>query len=475
MTFLLTMAFGTKAFAIDKNTVVLPTDTNVARTNCTLVGVQGNYATDIDAALKRINEIRLEACQNGYPDPNNESRSLTMSDYVPLKWSSDLEYIARIRAAEASILAQHARPNGLHWGNLISPNGVSAWGEILAWQSWDGTLVDAINNWYTEKNTWVTHGNGVTGHYTQMIDPYARYTGIATFNSPTGCWYSSSAGKFAEYDKMDSTPMTGSNNCLQMIDVLSDYLSTAYLKEEKQADDWYYWWDDASTKDIAIGDTKKYDLVMDANYGDVAQVYVLGKIKWSSSNTQVATVDDYGTVTFVGKGNVTITAVDEKGGRASVDLSVTGTKPTNNNDSGNNNNSWNDDWWNDDSSNNTSSNGTVKPNTNGYTPGTNHSNNANDTVTVSKTTISSLKAGKKKLTLKWKRCSGSGYEIQYTTKKSFSSNVKSKMITNSSTTKKTIKNLKSKKTYYVRVRTIRNVNGDTYVSQWSKVKKVKVK
>lgn len=46
---------------------------------------------------------------------------------------------------------------------------------------------------------------------------------------------------------------------------------------------------------------------------------------------------------------------------------------------------------------------------------------------------------------------------------------------NSKTSKVTIKNLSSKKNYYVRIRTYKTVNGKRYYSGWSSVRKLKVK
>lgn len=82
-------------------------ETDSVEENCVLVGLKGSYLASADAALKRINEIRKEACKQGIQDPRDPNRKLTMSDYVPVKWSSDLEYIARVRAAEASVYMDH--------------------------------------------------------------------------------------------------------------------------------------------------------------------------------------------------------------------------------------------------------------------------------------------------------------------------------------------------------------------------------
>lgn len=52
---------------------------------------------------------------------------------------------------------------------------------------------------------------------------------------------------------------------------------------------------------------------------------------------------------------------------------------------------------------------------------------------------------------------------------------KTKTISKNKTTSYTIKKLKKKKTYYVRIRTYKKVSGKTYYSEWSSVKKVKIK
>ena len=93
------------------------------------------------------------------------------------------------------------------------------------------------------------------------------------------------------------------------------------------------------------------------------------------------------------------------------------------------------------------------------------------------TSVSKLTAGKKQLTVTWKRQKAQTpyYQIQYSTDKNFKKNVKTVKIKKNATVKKTIKKLKSNKTYYVRVRTYKTVNKKTYYSTWSKAKKVKVK
>lgn len=89
------------------------------------------------------------------------------------------------------------------------------------------------------------------------------------------------------------------------------------------------------------------------------------------------------------------------------------------------------------------------------------------------TSVSSLTAGSKKFTVKWKKqaTQTTGYQIQYSTSSKFT---KSKTVTVSknSTTSKTISKLSGKKKYYVRVRTYKTVGKAKYYSAWSKAKTV---
>lgn len=93
-----------------------------------------------------------------------------------------------------------------------------------------------------------------------------------------------------------------------------------------------------------------------------------------------------------------------------------------------------------------------------------------------KTSIKKLSKGKKKFTVTWAKVSGvKGYQIQYSSDKKLKKNNKSVTVTKQKTTKATVKKLKSKKKYYVRVRTYKTVNGKKIYSSWSKVKSVKTK
>lgn len=92
------------------------------------------------------------------------------------------------------------------------------------------------------------------------------------------------------------------------------------------------------------------------------------------------------------------------------------------------------------------------------------------------TKFTKVKAAKKKVKLSWKKQNVSGYQIQYSLKKSMK-NAKIKTIKKASVGKTIVKKLKRKKIYYFQIRTFVTVNdkGGKWYSVWSKVKKAKVK
>ena len=94
-----------------------------------------------------------------------------------------------------------------------------------------------------------------------------------------------------------------------------------------------------------------------------------------------------------------------------------------------------------------------------------------------KAVLSAVQSKKAKtVSVKWKRDKMvTGYVIQYSTDKNFKKNVKKVTIGKNKTVSTTIKKLKAKKTYYVRVASYKKVSGKTYTGTYSNVKKIKVK
>ena len=98
------------------------------------------------------------------------------------------------------------------------------------------------------------------------------------------------------------------------------------------------------------------------------------------------------------------------------------------------------------------------------------------TIKPKATSIKSLSAGSKRFTVKWykRTTQTTGYQVQYSTSSKFSS-PKTVTIGKTGTTYKTVKKLRARKRYYVRVRTYKTVNGTRYYSSWSKAKYVTTK
>jgi hypothetical protein len=494
----------------------IPTDVSEASDGCELMGIEGSYIVDTENALKRINEIRYEACKEGVINPDNTDEKLTLADYVPIKWSSDLEYIARIRAAESSITRAHLRTNGESWINMKSLNSVRSYGEVIAWNSSE-SVIQGINQWYAEKSYWVNQNfNKVSGHYTQMISPSHKYIGLGTFCSENTRYYNTTVGEYSSKNNLDETRGSGINNCVQLIEVNNEYINnTLNISGNTNINAK----SSTSLKSTISVSLKNNEGILITTYNIISY----NPLTWSSSNPSVASVDENGKVTGIHCGNSVISVVDNKRS-GSVNVTVnhnyvqTITKAT------------------------TSKNGSivykcsmcgdVKSNTTIYHPKTvsisnviytgkqlkpkvtvkdskgktissknytlKYTNNKNVgqatvkitfkgnysgtltkkfTISPKATSLSKLTGSKKSIVLKWKKQSSqtTGYQIQYSTNSKFSKSNKTITVSKNSTVNTTIKNLKAKKKYYVRIRTYKNVNGKNYYSKWSNAKSVTTK
>lgn len=413
--FTMLFAYFVPVEAKDANTIILPTDVKVASKGCSLVGVEGKYVVEAKQAVARINEIRLEACKKGYPNPDNPSKKLSMKDYVEIKWSSELEYIAKLRAAEASVYTDHTRPNGKSCFSLQSPNKVWCTSEVLAW-NYSDSMINGINQWYGEKKDWVKQNtNAVTGHYTSMIAPSNIYVGLGCFCSDDAAYYNTTAGRFSDEQNLDTKPSKSQDNIIQTIEVKNKNIKSPSISADTNKLD-----------NMKIGNKVQCELTCKTYFSDnyrtpEVKVYVLGDAKWSSSNPDVASVSNTGLITANNVGTATITVQFSNDSKATVKVNV--------------------------------------------------KNN------IKKATITSLTPGKNKIKVTWKKSSGTytGYQIQLSTKRDFKSIDKKYTVKNKETLSKTVKNLKSKKVYYVRVRLYSVVDGKKIYGPWSKVKSVKTK
>lgn len=417
--FLLVMSSAVTSHAYTSSTKVLPTDVTTPSSGCVLIGVKGDYITEAQQALNRINAIRLEACKEGVWDPRDSSktRKLTEKDYVPIKWSSGLETIARIRAAEASLVISHTRPNSKSCFSLAA-DGVFNSGEVLAW-NYSSSMMSGIEQWYDEKGDWVNNGSGQTGHYEIMINPNNTYVGLGCMVTDYYLYPNTTCGRFsASSSDLDTTMASAVKDCIQLVEIQKSALSGASLTKVSGN----------SASSLKVGDTVSYEVTVKTSLeGDQSKALLMDNVKWTSSNTKAATVDEYGKVTGVGEGTAKITASSQSGFTASVSLTF--------------------------------------------------KNPAAQVKVPSVAKVKSLKAkaGSKKLTITWKKVSGAaGYQLQVSTKSSFKG---AKTIQVSKSKKQYVaKKLKAKKKYYVRIRaykTYKDAKGKTKKAYgtWVKVSK----
>ena len=155
--------------------IIIHSEVTKADPGNVLVGIKGEFLTpDKDAILRKINRIRKEAFDEGL-----------VQKYEPVKWSTDLEKTALIRATEASISMAHKRLSNKGIGTAFPKSLAIA--ENLAWE-YSG-FNGAIQMWYEEKADYIKKEKGLptsgqTGHYRILINPDYKHIGIASFKNP---------------------------------------------------------------------------------------------------------------------------------------------------------------------------------------------------------------------------------------------------------------------------------------------------
>ena len=277
------------SFASAEELPVLETDVSQGSSGNLLIGIQGTYIDQISEALDLINSYRLEACQNGYPNPDG-SGSLTMSDYEPIQWSDGLEYIARIRAAEASQTEDHVRTNGESCFAIQAPAGTASHGECLAWNR-EKNMLHGIEQWYGEKESYlIDSSSSAAGHYRSMISPGSRYIGIGAFYTSTATYANTTCAEFSSSRGSDSLSFTY-GECIQKLEVPASDVTVM---------------DDSVQSVMSYGDTQTLQLKI--RYSNRKGFTLQEPVSWSSSDTAVVSVSG-NTATAVGYGTATLTAV----------------------------------------------------------------------------------------------------------------------------------------------------------------------
>lgn len=262
-----------------------PAQGNVDAAATTFASLDGTYlAINSQVLLNRLNAIRKEAFDEGL-----------VTEYVPLKWSFELEKLAQTRAAEATVKQSHTRPNEFYTFSNSTEDGFSAAGENLAWnfrRGFDST-VRATEQFYEEKPDYLNYlKTGVEtkqiGHYMAMIDPNYRYVGIATFYANSGYFFTTTAQQFSDQELLTEKQSQLSGRFQQELQVSENGLTNLKLsltspllklKEAGQAQ---------LTADL---------LVTGFQTGTLPAK--LSHIDWSSSDTSILSIDSKGV--YLGK------------------------------------------------------------------------------------------------------------------------------------------------------------------------------
>ena len=283
---------------------ILETDVASASNGCTMLGIYGSYYSQAQEALDKLNEIRKEACEAGnIPDPRDPSRMLTSDDYKPLKWSRDLESIARIRAAEAGIsfnfmASGHDRPSDKDTFSL-SFHGVSSNCEDLAY-CWGKSMTEGVMLWKSEQKDWVNQNLvNETGHYTSMINPKYNYVGLGDFYSEAAPYPNTVAGEFSTRTGLNETMQDVQTDVIQKVEISNKYIKENFLDGT-----------DTIKTEQTSSLTAKVRLERTRSNGKVStrEIWSVQPLTYSSSDRTIATVDNNGNVTGLTNGDVTITA-----------------------------------------------------------------------------------------------------------------------------------------------------------------------
>lgn len=283
---------------------ILETDVASASNGCTMLGIYGSYYSQAQEALDKLNEIRKEACEAGnIPDPRDPSRMLTSDDYKPLRWSRDLESIARIRAAEAGIsfnfmASGHDRPSDKDTFSL-SFHGVSSNCEDLAY-CWGKSMTEGVILWKSEQKDWVDQNlSNETGHYTSMINPKYNYVGLSDFYSEAAPYPNTVAGEFSTRTGLNETMQDVQTDVIQKVEISNKYIKENFLDGA-----------DTINTEQTSSLTAKVRLERTRSNGKVStrEIWSVQPLTYSSSDRTIATVDNNGNVTGLTNGDVTITA-----------------------------------------------------------------------------------------------------------------------------------------------------------------------
>ena len=404
-----------------------------------------------------------------------------------LRMDYELQAAAMTRAAEISLNFDHTRPNGSSYTSVNTKVN----GENIAYNIKDAT--DIMNLWMNSE-----------GHKNNIL--YADYKSIGI-----GCFKNGEVYYWVQLFSVSDTTFelikTGSQTTTNIISVLNENLKL-YGKKVTNS---------TSSSYMNVGNKGSYLYgIYNKNSNYVYSVGVASDYIFSSNNTSAIKINSDGTFNAVGEGNATITIAlkSNPAVKFTENITVKLLKPTKvtgliakNQKTTKFDITWSlqsetaDEYevymYNSKtkkyeklgkSSGNAGEVYGLKSGTTyklkvracrtykGTTYYGPYSDVLKTTTATDKTKITKTKGAKKKLTVNWKKISNAtGYQIQVATDKKFTKNKKSVTISKNKTISTTIKKLKGKKKYYIRVRTYRKVAGKKVYSSWSSVKNVKTK
>lgn len=258
---------------------ITPTGDNI------VVGFRGEYDTEsAEVILEKLNTIRRNA-----------------GVYKPLKWSADLEAIARLRAVETAVKNDTSkRPNGNDYFTVTTNQSVSASIERLAYSATG--LLDMIEKYGSslEKN---------------IINPNYNYVGVGAFRMNDGTAASDGFYRvvldFSDRDNLNESKDSSEGNSEQHIEIAPGMVKKIQF--------------DRSTTEIPKGGTCQLTLTVtvagtnsSSKPADYTGTYHAGGT-WTSSDEKVAMVDGNGVVTGRSAGKATITV---KAGKATTSTEV---------------------------------------------------------------------------------------------------------------------------------------------------------
>ena len=399
-----------------------------------------NEAFSVDNLL-RVATL-LDTCNNYRKSDNNFTEA---NNRVAMKLSPELVVSATASAMISRNQMAHVlfRTDDAEIDKINFPNATN-WSENIAWR-----YSDPYDGWYVkEKKIYDNKEKGETGHYTSIMGDFssAPMTGI-------GISYGSTDYRVAYCQRFANRAVGKTYTSQEWRNAVNSFASDAKSKldqatatkkkiEAKDSSAVKYYTDaetalqnaksDLAEKEKAVEEAKKAyeDIVKAESPLEIRKVVLSKTLLTYNGKVQKPSVKVY----------------DENGTRITAGFKVSypsGCK-----------------------------------NLGSYKVTVTETDNYKGTVTASyvirsaKCKTPSVKAGKKKMTVKWKKLGGGSQTYQiYVLKKGTK---KAKYYT-STKTSKTIKKLAKKKTYSVKIRSYKKISGKTYYGAWSGTKKVKIK